>query len=166
MCSSFDQTQRQFEPLAKQALAAVHLAGVSFVIVAGQVQQSVQHQNLDLCSKGVSLRSCLAAGSGNTDGEVSGQLDGGPAELLGGKRENIGCLVFAAEVAIEPADAAICGEQHRYLATKADSSLRFTQKARKRAHRWDVAGGFGRGGERLSVRIQVLVKEDHRARAW
>ena len=52
-------------------LAAVHLAGVGFVVVAGEMDKAVENEDLQLNRKRVALLDGLAAGGGDADGDVA-----------------------------------------------------------------------------------------------
>jgi hypothetical protein len=79
------------------------LPGVGFVIVAGEVEQAVQDQDLDFDGERVVLFLCLAARGGHADSEVAGNFFLSLDKGIGGKREDVGRLVYAAELAVEAA---------------------------------------------------------------
>jgi len=88
------------------------------VVVAGEVEQAVEDEDLQFAGEGVALIGGLAAGGFNADGEVAGQLF--CANAFGGERENVGGFVFAAELAVEFADGGIGGEEDGDFAAEAD----------------------------------------------
>ena len=90
------------------------------MVVAGQVQQTVQNQDLDFRGERMALFS-LTQGSGHADGEVAS--DSTRAGAFGGKREHVGGFVFAAELAIELANCGVRCEQDSDLTAQTDGGL-------------------------------------------
>jgi hypothetical protein len=76
----------------------------------------------------------LAKRCGNGDGQIASNFFG--ANAIGWKRENVGGLVFVAELAVEFANGGVGGEQNGDLSFEADGGLRIGEKA-----------GQGAGGE-------------------
>jgi hypothetical protein len=126
---SLDQTLRQAEPRAQTAFPPLHLAGIGFVIVSGQVQQAVQDEDFQFGRQGVSLLDGLAKRRLHADGHVAFflVLD----EIRGRERKNVGRLVFAAEALVQVAHSRVAGEQHGYLPAQAHGCLRLAQKLRQ-----------------------------------
>jgi hypothetical protein len=122
--NSFDEALGQAEDGTKAALAARHLTGVRFVVVAGEVQEAVEDQDLNFRGKGVALFDGLAPCGSNADGEVAGDRMRNGAG--GRKRQHIGRLVDAAKLAIEATDRCFRGEQDADLAPYTGGSLRFS----------------------------------------
>ncbi len=56
---------------AQSLLAAVHLAGIGFVVVAGEVDKGVENEDLQLNRKRMALFDGLAASDGDADGDVA-----------------------------------------------------------------------------------------------
>jgi hypothetical protein len=117
-CRPLNEPYWQPQPFPQSALPAVHPAGVGFMVVSGQMQKAVKDENLDLRRKRVSLASRLPASPVHADGNVACQLLFGsdPGDRFGGESENVGGLVFAQELAIQPAEGRIRGEKDRDLA--------------------------------------------------
>lgn len=69
---SADQSLRKAELCTQLTLAARHPALIGFVVVAGQVQQPVQDEHLDLRRERVALHGGLARCPGHTDGQIAG----------------------------------------------------------------------------------------------
>jgi hypothetical protein len=93
------------------------------MVVSGEVQQAVKDKHFQFGSKGVSERGALSAGPVHADGNVACQLlfysdlggsDSG--DRFGGESENVGGLVFAQKLAIQPAEGRIRGEKDRDFA--------------------------------------------------
>jgi hypothetical protein len=76
---ALDEALRESEFGAEEALAAGHLAGVGLVVVAGQVQQTVENKHLDFSGERVALFGCVAQRRGDADGEIAGDLLGSDA---------------------------------------------------------------------------------------
>ena len=92
---ALDEAVGQVESGAEAAFAAIHLAGVGFVIVAGEVKQAVRMRTFNsIAENGRTWR--LAAGSGDADGEVAGEFFLVLDEGFGGEGENVGGLVDTA----------------------------------------------------------------------
>jgi len=125
--SALDQSLRQMQSGAQEPLAARHLPRVGLMVVAGQVQQAVQNENLDFGGERMVLLARLAQGRGHADGQVAGHLF--CAGTFGGKGEHVGGLVLAPELTIEPADGRVGGQQHGHLALQAHGSLRGGQES-------------------------------------
>jgi hypothetical protein len=70
--SPFNEALGQVKAGPEGALAAEHLAGVGFVVVAGEMEEAVQDEHLDFDGQGVALASRLAERGGRADGEVAG----------------------------------------------------------------------------------------------
>jgi len=129
--TSLDKPQRKRQSSTQPPLPPRHFAGVVFVVVSGQVQQSVQHQDLDLGPQGVALLHRLSPRRLHTDGKVAGNL---AARHLGRRKaQHIGGLVLASKAPVQPPDSRIGGQQHRYQAAQPHRLLRQAQKAIQRA---------------------------------
>ncbi len=174
--SAFDEALGQAKLGAEKTFAAGHLAGVGFVIVAGEVEQAVQDEDLDFGGERVALFRCLAARGGDADGQVAGNFFLFLDEGVGGKGEDVGRLVFATEAAVEAADGLVGGEQDGDLAAQTDGGLGICEKAGEGAWGWDGCwrrfGTYGRRGtlsSRSGLRggelVQIWVEKDHRARS-
>jgi hypothetical protein len=153
---SFNQSLRQPETCAQQALAACHLASVRFVVVARKVQQAMKNQHFELDGKRVALFDALAVRRRHADGKISCDFLPLSDQRIGRKRKDVRRLVFAAILAIEPADYAVRRKQHAHLAAQANGGLRLCQEPTKGA-------GGGNSSVGSGVKIQVWVEEDHRA---
>src|SRR5947209_11768129 len=99
---------------AQPALEAVHLPLVGLVVVAQAVEDAVQQQGLELALRGVTRiagRGGLAASHGDADQDVPQVVvlqRGG----LPGEGEDVGRLVLAAELAVDPPHLAVAAEAH------------------------------------------------------
>jgi hypothetical protein len=117
---------------AEPTLTARHAAFIGFVIVTGEMQQSMEHQDLDLDAKGVAARSALAACRVDADGQIACDSFLFPSLVSDGfrgrEREHIGGLVLASVLAIYPPDGAIGGEQHIDFANQANCGLSLPEK--------------------------------------
>jgi hypothetical protein len=140
----------------KSALAASHAAVVNFVVVAGEMKQTVKNEHLELCTKRMAVLDGLAQGRGNTDCKIACDFVFVLDEVRGGKRQDVRRLVFAAILAVEAADFAVGCEQYADFATQAHNSLSLDQKPSQGA-------GGGNSSVGSGVKIQVWVEEDHRA---
>jgi hypothetical protein len=103
----FNQTHRQAKPLAPAGFGALHLAAVRFVVHAQQVEEAVQHQDADFVFKRVAECGCLSPGLGGGDGHFAE----GWGRWLCRKREDIGRVVFAEEIAVEAPQIAVAGDE-------------------------------------------------------
>ena len=88
-----DQTARQSEARAPFIFGPRHLAAVLFMIHAEQMQDAVQHQNLDLLSDAVAVLGRLPAGLLERDRDVAQETE----SLPGRKRQHVGGVVLAGE---------------------------------------------------------------------
>jgi len=140
------------------------------VVVAGEVKQAVQDEDLDLGGERVAVVAGLEAGGVDADGEVAGYFAAG--DFGGREGEDVRGLVLAAEVAVERADCGVGGEEDADYALEADGLLRFAEKGVEGARGGRAAvsldfGEFGRvgapGNGGSSVGVQIWVEEDHRA---
>jgi hypothetical protein len=109
--------------------------GVCIVIVAGEVEQAVEHKDLELCSKRVAACSALAARGFDTDGNIARDFFLALEHVCGRERKNVRGLVFASETAVEVAESRVGGEQDGDLAAETDGGLGFGQKAGQSACR-------------------------------
>jgi hypothetical protein len=109
----------------------VHLACIGLVVVAGEVQESVEHQYLELHSQGVATRSALAPSGGDADRQIACDPFRGlwVLEGRGGKRKNVGGFVLAAKALVEVADGLVGGEQGGDLTAQPDGGLGPGKKA-------------------------------------
>lgn len=73
------------------------------MVVAGEVQDAVQHQNANFVGESVALFARLRGGA------VEGNSDFAACRV--GKRENVSRVIFAEELAIQAAQLAVIGEQ-------------------------------------------------------
>jgi hypothetical protein len=170
---ALDEALGKTEAGAELTLAAGHFAIVGFVVLSGQMEKSVEDEDLQLAGEGVALVGGLAAGRVHADGQVAGQFF--RPDTLCGKGEHVGGFVFAAELAVEFFDGGIGGQQDVDLAAEPDSLLGFSEKA---PQGWlggnpldpggDRAGPGGKGCchefSRGGVGVQIWVDENHLAR--
>ena len=170
---ALDETLGEAKAGSQETLAAGHQAGVGFVVVAGEVEQAVENQHLDLGGEGMALFEGLTERGGDRDGQVAGDFFG--ANAIGGEGKHVGGLVFTAELAVEAADGEVGGELHGDFALEADGGLGQGQKTgqgagggqaeilfrdcRMRGRQLLRRSFLGRG-----VGVQIWVEEDHLAR--
>ena len=117
-----DQPHRQLEPLAEFGFPRLHFAAVAFVIVAGQVQQPVQDEDLQLGFGGVSQFRSI----GGRDLGRYGKITGHPG-LLGGQleAEDVGGSIHVAVLAVHAVKFAAGGDENRDFAGQPHGALRF-----------------------------------------
>lgn len=167
---------RQSELRAQLLLLLRHFAVVGFVVVAGKVQQPMQHEHLDFDCESVSLLGSLPLSSVHADGQISGEFFLVLDKSIGGKRQNVCRFIFAAKLPVESSDCLVAGKQDGNLAAQANGGLRPAEKGRQRARRGQSVGagsGDGRslygGRSRRRGRIRIWpecwVEKDHRARS-
>jgi hypothetical protein len=77
-----------------------HPAAVLLMVHAKQMQQSVEHQNRDLFFDRMAVRARLLGGSACRNRDVAKRPPGIPG-IPGGKRENVGGVVFTEERSIQ-----------------------------------------------------------------
>ena len=99
------------------------------MIVAGEVQYSVENEHFDFRRKRVPLLNRLTARGGNAYGEIAADFTCSRRGGIRREREDIGGLVFASEAAIEFALFRIGGEQDRYLAAEFRGATGLGKKA-------------------------------------
>ncbi len=103
------------------------------MVIAGQVEQSVQHQHLDLNPKRMTLLNGLTPRCRYADSQVSGNLV--RTHAARGKRQHIRCLVFAPKLPVESSNGCVRCQKHRHMTAQPYFCLRFAQKARQGPHR-------------------------------
>jgi len=86
------------------------------MIVAGQVQHAVQHQDFNFIGQAVAQPQSILAGNLETDGYVS--------SLLPGKRKHVCGLVFVAEAPVQSLHFEPRGDQHRNVTFDPSHGLR------------------------------------------
>ena len=174
----FDKALRESQLSAELALASSHLAGVRFVVVAGEMKQAVQDEDFDFRRERVALIDGLLARSGNGDSQVASDFFCGyflhgafsGKRAFSRKREHVGGFILVAELAVEFTEVRVGGEQDGDLAAEADGLLRQSEKAGQgtggRQAEIFLWGGrpLRRSCLRHGVGFQVWVDEDHRAR--
>ena len=125
------------------AFAAGHLAGVGFVVVAGEMKQAMEDENFDFDGERMALFDGLRRAVGTLMARSPAIFSSAPMPsarkslqrkgALSGKGEHVGGLVFVAELAVEFANGRVGGEQDGDLAAKADGGLRLSEKAGQRS---------------------------------
>ena len=110
--NAFDQSLRQSELCPQSAFAARHLSRVNFVIVSREMQQAVEHEHLQLGSQGLAAGGALTARGGHADRKVARDSFRAGDHCLRWERKDVGCLVDAAELPVEPADGSVSREQN------------------------------------------------------
>ena len=99
------------------------------MVFSGQVQDAVQEQDADFVAQGVAMLGSLAGGGLERDGEVAGVL---PGNLIrGGKAEDVGSFVFAAEGFVEALELGVGGEQDFDFAVETDEGTGAVEEARE-----------------------------------
>jgi hypothetical protein len=165
-----DQSFAEAQAGAQKAFAARHLAGIGFVIVASQVEQTMENEDLDLDSQGVALAAGLAEGGRHADGEIAGYF---LENRLGGRKgEHVGGFVLTAKLAIEAADGGVGGEQDGDASAETHGVLGAAEEAAEGAcgRQAEFAGrlcGVSRKGPLRrrcaagEVWVQIWVDKDH-----
>jgi hypothetical protein len=128
MCTPLNQPFRQSQPPAQDPLAPGHLSIVSLVIVAGQVEQPMQNQHLDLCRQGMSLFARLAHRGRHADSKVPGNSFVVLDQRFGRERKDICRLVLVSKLAVQAADGAVSRQQDSDLPAQIHGLLRLPQK--------------------------------------
>src|SRR6266853_657531 len=123
---------RQLELGAEPSFAGRHAAVVGLMVIAGQVQQTMQNKDLQFLTGAMSV----AAGVGERD--LGG--DGDVATFGTREREHVSRLVFAAEAAIELFEARVAGDQHVNFARN------FGERTGPRDEAAKLGGGDARHG--------------------
>jgi len=118
---------RELETGAQQTLAAGHFAVIYLVIIAGEVQETVEDEHLDLSGKRMALLGGLTERRGYADSQVTGDLFRSWAGIcaLGGKRQNVCGFVLAAEPGVELANGRICAAARKRARVRAEGKRRF-----------------------------------------
>lgn len=71
--AALDQRDGKAERASQARFLACHFSRVGFMIVAGQVQQTVQDEDLQLVVGGVSQAAGIACGDLRRDGKIAGE---------------------------------------------------------------------------------------------
>jgi len=134
---------------AEFLFATRHFSMVGFVIVTGEMEKSVQHQDLDFDTKRMTLLTGLTQRGGDADGQISGDFE--RAGSTGGKREHIRGFVLAAKLPVQTAYGSVGRQQNSHLAPQLCRGLRLAQEPGEGAGRWNSLsasqGVLGWGGE-------------------
>ncbi|HWZ84356.1 MAG TPA: hypothetical protein VNW47_17135 [Terriglobales bacterium] len=96
---SFDQADGEAKLAAEFFFAAGHFPAVTFVVVAAQVKDAVQSENLDFLGGGVSESARVVRCDFGGDGDVTGvaRLEAGEC----GEGQYVGGLIFSPETVVE-----------------------------------------------------------------
>jgi hypothetical protein len=131
----FDQPLGQFQLRPQLHLPPRHRAIIPLVIVAREMQQPMQHQNLQLARQRMPMLDGLLPRSIHADRQIAFflLLD----ESVGGERQDIGRLVHAAELPVELANCRIRSEQNSDVAFQANSFLCLGEKTLQGWDGWD-----------------------------
>ena len=129
---AFDEALGEAEACAELLFAAGHFAVVGFVVVAGEMEETMEDEDLQFTGEGVALIGGLAAGGFHADGQIAGHFFLALDEILGGERKHVGGFVFASELAVEAADGGVGGEEYGDVSAEADGLLGFSQETGKR----------------------------------
>jgi len=105
------------------------------MVKARQMKDSVQCQNLDFLSRGMSEPGRILQSNVRGDGDFARQL-GSLARFGSGeserKRQHVRCLVLAAKLAIQRTHGRTAGDQHIHLAGHANGLPRTQHEAIER----------------------------------
>jgi hypothetical protein len=116
----FDQSYRQFQQMAQSGFSRLHFAAIILVIVAGQVQQSVQNKNSQFGFRGVPELGGVNGGNFPRDGNVAGVVGPSPQRF---KAQDIGRLVFLPVLPIHTAKLVAGGNANADLAPQSNGAL-------------------------------------------
>jgi len=98
------------------------------MVEAGKVEQSMEHQDLDLDRECMSLLASLALCGGHSNGEIACDFPLVLEQQFGRKREDVGGLVDTSELPIKPPDRTVGGEQDGDPAPETDGCLGFCKE--------------------------------------
>jgi hypothetical protein len=112
---------------AKGGLEDGHFSVVRLVVLAGEVEESVEEEDFYLVVESVAVGGGLAGGGIKRDGKVAGVLAG---ECGGrGEAEDVSGFVLAAEVLVKLAEGGVVGEQDVDCAFDADGGAGAVEEA-------------------------------------
>ena len=130
---AFDESGGKTEVAAECGFLSGHFAVVGLVVLAGEMEETVEEENFYFVAEGVAVGGGLARGSVERDGQVACVLF---RELLGrGEAEDVGGLIFAAEGFIELADGGVGGEKNVDLAAETYGETGAIEEARQAGRR-------------------------------
>ena len=95
---TLDQSCGQFQPGAQLLFQTPHLSVIGFMIVPGEVEEGVQQKDFQFFFRRMPQLFGVHAGDVGGNGYVAGDFS--LPILKCGKRQHIGRLVFAAELAV------------------------------------------------------------------
>jgi hypothetical protein len=115
---SVDEAAGEFELGAEGGFASGHLSVIDFMVLAGEVEETVEEEDADFGVERVAVGDGLAGGGVKRDGEVAGVL---VCDFRGrGEAEDVGGFVLAAIGAVEGSELGVGGEQDGYFARQTD----------------------------------------------
>ena len=127
---SFDESPGQSERAAEARFPARHLALIVFVIIAGKMQDRVQHQDLDLGGERVAEETGMVGRQVRRNGHIAGQAIDQAGH--GRKRQDVGRAIFPAETQVQGLQLAIAGDEHIDRARQPGSAARARDKPGQR----------------------------------
>ena len=114
---------RQFELRAQPVFDACHTSIVRLMVIAGEMQHAVQHQNFQLAGQAVAVALSVIEGDLGGDGDV--------AAGRSRERKHVSRLIFSAEAAVEVTQARVAGDQDIHFSLDLGEFLRASGKALK-----------------------------------
>jgi len=98
----------------------MHLAAVGFVVIAGEMEQSMEDEDLDLRFGGVPEFGCIGGRDLGGDGNVSPDF---ALPLDGFEAQDVSRLVLVPVLAVHPAEFVARGNKNHDLARQSDGAL-------------------------------------------
>lgn len=127
--SSFDEADRQFELLPQFDLARLHFAAIRLVIVAGQVEQSVEDKDFQLGFRRMAKLGCVGGRYLSGNSEIACRVGLRRTQLEG---QDVGGFVLAPILPVHLAQFCAGSDENRDLALYSDSTPGFAGKQRQR----------------------------------
>jgi prepilin-type processing-associated H-X9-DG protein len=124
---TLDECVGKAEFAAQFGFADGHVAVIGLVVETGEVQKAVKEQDADLVAEAVTVGRRLTGGGFEGDGEIASDLLN---VICGGKAQDVGGFIFAAEGFVEAAKGGIVGQKNVYFAGEPYSGARAVEEAR------------------------------------
>ena len=137
---SLNKTILESELFPQTMLEHRHLAMIGFVVVTGEVEHAMKNEDLQFLREVVMEAAGVGGGDGGADDDVAGEVARDLGQ--GGKAEDVGGGVFAAELAVQGLHAAARDDEDVDVAADTGGTARARDEALQRGFGDAVQFGF------------------------
>src|SRR5579864_1232667 len=123
-CTARDQRTRQTQQFAQALLFARHAAIIPLMVVSTKMQQSMQRKQLGLFTQAMAMAPGLCSRDRQGDGDISGA-----ARSRSRERKHVSDSILVSELAVQPANIGVRGQQNADFTTEADQPLHAAGKS-------------------------------------